>query len=186
MHKLANLLWEISAPHPDPFDAIAGNDTLYVTHVAQSRATQETDVENVLRQVIRRALSFARPALMAQGRPVTRLTFLWDQVYCNLSVNYTDDTMIHDARDITICSFRKIDEQMHALAERDEANWETQTTRFSAVMYRLIAQALATSELTVLPPHITITYLDEDRASCTDKEIMAAAKVIKIKPAPQS
>jgi hypothetical protein len=143
------LLWETSRPAPDPFEAIAGDRTEYQVHLAKSPAVDPLDIEAAIVEVVKKALSFFDAN---RGERSARLLFLWDVVYADLTVVYTDDSMMYDARHVTKCYFPALDGAgtAEALSEK---------TR------RMIGTAVAQFRHGLIPACMPAFYSCEDRAS---------------------
>jgi len=152
-----SLVWKSSKPAPDPFEAVVGDRTEYQVHFAESTAADTADVEAAILDVVKKAFGFSEANKGERGK---RIVFLWDVVYATLTVVYTDESMMHDARHVTKCYFVELDESGSAKA-------------LSREVRRMIEAALAPSRLGFVPPTIPVFYSDQDRASVGEADFMA-------------
>lgn len=151
------LVWKASKPAPNPFEAVAGDRTEYQVHFAESKASDTADIEAAILEVVKKALSFSDANKGERGK---RLVFLWDDVYATLTVVYTDDSMMNDARHVTKCYFAELDKKGNL-------------KKLSREVRRMIEAALAPSRLGVAPPTIPVFYSDQDRASVGEADFKA-------------
>src|SRR5438309_1090807 len=107
-----SLVWQSSKPAPDPFEAVAGGRTEYQVHLAECAAVDPDDIKAAIVEVVKKALGFFEANT---GECSKRLVFLWDGVYATLTVVFTDDSMMNDARHVTKCYFKELDQQGTAM-----------------------------------------------------------------------
>jgi hypothetical protein len=146
------LVWKTSRPAPDPFAAGAGDRTEYQVHYANSTAVDPVDLEAAIAEVVQKALGFSEAN---RGERSARLLFLWDVVYAELTVVYTDDSMMYDARHVTKCDFPELDEEGTAEALSDEIR-------------RMIGASVAQFRDGLLPASLPVFYSRQDRATAGD------------------
>jgi len=144
-----SLVWKPSKPAPDPFEAAAGDRTEYQVHFAQSAAVDPPGIESAIVEVVKKALGFCEANT---GERSKRLLFLWDVVYATLTVVYTDDSMMYDARHVTKCYFAELDK----VGTAEELSNEFR---------RMIESSVGHSRRGVVPVNMPIFYSDQDRAS---------------------
>lgn len=144
-----SLVWESSKPAPDPFEAAAGDRTTYQVHFAKSTAVDPDAIEAAIVEIVRTALNFSEAN---KGVRSKRLLFLWDVVYATLTVVYTDDSMMYDARNVTKCYFAELDKEGTARDLRSDIR-------------RMIESSVAQSRHGLIPPTMPVYYSDQDRAS---------------------
>lgn len=159
---MAVLKWESSGPVPNPFEAVAGGFTEYCVHIANCDSTEDGNLRAALADVIRKSLSFASTSLSGIA---TRLLFLWDAVYADLTVVYADESMMEDAPQVTKCTFVAFGDQLDEIAARDEDEWEEASEALSARIRRLLEDQLASCDLRMLPPRMTVYFSDQERSS---------------------
>lgn len=173
---MVNLKWTSHPPAPNPFEAVAGDDTEYQLHEATSDAGDDAALRAALPEVVDKALSFAEGNLTSW---TTRLLLLWDQVYCQFTVVYVDDAMARDARDVVQCRFEALDEKMQEFdsddedADTDDAEWEAATAELSERVKAILQADLSQRDLSMLPAGMTIHYSDVDRATCDEGKFEA-------------
>ncbi len=143
------LVWKSSKPAPDPFEALAGDQTEYQVHFAQCAAVDAADIEAAIVEVVQKALGFAEAN---RGERCKRLLFLWDVVYATLTVVYTDDSMKYDARHVTKCYFAEVDKEGAGKA-------------LSKAVRRMIGSTVAQCRHGLLSATMPVFYSDQDRAS---------------------
>jgi hypothetical protein len=149
------LVWKASKPAPDPFEAIAGDWTEeYQVHLAVSPAVDPVDIEAAIVEVVKKALSFFEAN---RGERSARLLFLWDVVYADLTVVYTDDSMMYDARHVTKCHFPELDKAGTAEALSDRIR-------------RMIGSSVAQLRHGFIPARMHAFYSCEDRASVAPED----------------
>lgn len=146
------LVWQTSKPAPDPFEATVGDRTTYQVHFAESEALDLPELEAAIGEVTKKALDFAEAN---KGERSKRILFLWDVVYATLTVVYTDDSMMHDARNVTKCYFAELDKEGTAGKLRGDIR-------------RMIESGCGNFPVTV-----PVYYSDEDRASVGAKNFRA-------------
>ena len=151
------LVWQSSAPAPDPFEAVAGDLTEYQVHLAQSAAVDLAEVEGAIVEVVKKALGFSETNA---GERTKRLLFLWDVVYATLTVVYTDDAMMYEARHVTKCYFAELDKEGTAKA-------------LSSQIRQMVDSSIAQFRHGLLPATMPVFYSDEDRASVGEAEFKA-------------
>jgi hypothetical protein len=151
------LVWEASQTAPDPFEAVAGDRTLYRVHFATCAAVDPTGIESAVIEIVRKALGFAEAN---KGQRSKRLLFLWDVVYATMTVVFTDDSMMYDAGNVTKCYFAELDKEETAGELSDD-------------MRRMIASAVAQSREGRIPPTMPVYYSNQDRASMGAAEFEA-------------
>lgn len=152
-----SLVWEPSKPAPNPFEALVGDRTEYQVHFAESAAVDPADIEAAIVEVVKKALGFSEAN---RGKRSKRLLFLWDVVYAMLTVVYTDDSMMYDARHVTKCYFAGLDKEGKAKA-------------LSSKVGRIIDTSVAHSRHGLIPATMPIFYSDQDRASVGAEEFKA-------------
>lgn len=141
--------WQTSEPRPNSFEAVAGDLTQYRVHYAESHARELPAVGRAVSGVVAKALGFASAYSGDRGK---RLVFLWDVVYATLTVVYTDNSMMHDAHNVTKCYF----------AELDQARLGEQS---SEPVRHFVTQELARQRGKLLPAALPAYFSDQDRAS---------------------
>jgi hypothetical protein len=151
------LVWKSSKPAPDRFEALAGAQTEYQVHFAQSAAVDPADIEAAIAEVVKKALGFSEAN---RGERSKRLLFLWDVVYATLTVVYTDDSMMYDARHVTKCYFAEVDKEGTAKVLSNEVR-------------RMIDSSVAQSRHGLLSATMPVFYSDQDRASVGAAEFKA-------------
>ncbi|GAB5405046.1 MAG: hypothetical protein Aurels2KO_32770 [Aureliella sp.] len=166
------LKWKASNPACNPFEALVGDMTEYCVHQASCGATEDHELRAALLDVISKSLSFA-PANVSEW--ITRLLFLWDVVYSEISVVYTDDAMEIDASQVTSCTFGAIEDQMQQFTEEEEDEWEQATEAMSRRIRGLLADLLASTDLSALLKGISVFYSDDGRG---DMDEFVAQKLI--------
>jgi len=143
------LEWKASKPTLDPFGAVAGDLTEYQIHFAKSAAVDPAAIEAAIGDITLKAFGFCEANA---GERTKRLLFLWDVVYSILTVVYTDDSMMYDARHVTKCSFSELDK-------------EGRGGELSCDIRRWIKASVAGSRHGRLPETMPVFYSDQDRAS---------------------
>lgn len=152
-----SLIWESPNPAPDPFEAVAGDWTVHQVHSAETTAVNPSDIDAAIVEVVKKGLSFSEAN---KGERSKRIVFLWDVVYATLTVVYTDDTMMYDARHVTKCYFVELDKKGNAKA-------------LSRDVRRIIESTVAQYRRERLPAIIPIFYSDQDRASVGEAHFKA-------------
>jgi hypothetical protein len=150
-------MWKNSEPVVNPFNAFVGDRTECQVHFAESAAVDPVDIEAAIGEVVTKALSFLEAN---RGERSSRLLFLWDVVYANLTVVYTDDSMMHDARHVTKCSFPELDKAGTAEALSDRIRG-------------MIASTVAQLRHGLIPASMPVFYSCDDRASVNPEDFRA-------------
>jgi hypothetical protein len=141
--------WRTSDPKANPFEATVGDLTTYRVHFAESNASQVSEIERAVADVVAKSLTFTQAN---SGGRAKRLLFLWDVVYATLTVVYTDDSMMYDAHHVTKCYFAEVDKA--EIGEEPSGS-------IRGVLDREVSRQRGQS----LPPTIAAYFSDEDRAS---------------------
>ncbi len=152
-----SLVWKPSKPAPDPFEAVAGDQTEYQVHSAESAALDLPGIEAAIIEVVKKALGLSGSN---SGKRCKRVLFLWDVVYATLTVVYTDDSMMYDARHVTKCYFAELDK-------------EGKAKKLSSEIRQMIESSIAQSRHGLIPATMPIFYSDQDRASVGAAEFKA-------------
>jgi hypothetical protein len=152
-----SLVWQSTEPAPDPFEAVVGDLIKYQVQFAQSAAVDLDDVEAAIVEVVKKALGFSEATT---GERSQRLLFLWDVVYATLTVVYTDDSMMYDARHVTKCYFAELDKEGTAGALSNQVR-------------QMVDSSIARFRRGLLPARMCVFYSDEDRASVGEAKFKA-------------
>ena len=152
-----SLVWKLSKPAPDPLEALAGDRTEYQVNFVESAAVDPAGIQATIVDVVKKALGFSKAN---SGERSKRLLFLWDVVYATLTVVYTDDSMMHDARHVTKCYFAELD---------NEGTAEDLSTE----VRQMIESSVAQSRHGLIPASMPVFYSDQDRASVGAAEFEA-------------
>lgn len=164
---MVKLTWKEADPSVDPFAALSGVAGKKIVTEATCSAQTDAEIDDVIRQLVQRTALLARRLVSGADR----VLFLWDPVYVELTILFTDPTMYADGPLVTKCKFPHVDAMHSALSHLDEEKWDLETARFSQRLRELIAARVATVKF---PSDIDVYFSDQDRASFSPEEFEAA------------
>jgi hypothetical protein len=134
-----------------------GDPTAYQLHFAQSTAVDPVDIEAAIVEVVTKALGLSEANA---GDRSKRLVFLWDVVYATLTVVFTDDSKMYDARHVTKCYFPELDKKGTGKALSNQVR-------------QMLNSSMARIHHRLLPATMPVFYSDQDRASVGEKNFKA-------------
>lgn len=165
--SIVKLNWKGPEPGVDPFAALAGKGKQLLVSVATCSARSEEEVVQAIRQLVERTALFARRLVTGARRTL----FLWDPVYVQLTIVFTDESMYIDSPLVTRCEFTELDELHSALSRESDEDWDLETARFSQKMREWVAAEVSRVKF---PGELDVYFSDQDRDSFSPEEFEAA------------
>lgn len=165
--SIVKLNWKGAEPGLDPFASLTGKADKQLVSFATCSAVTEEEIVQALRQLVERTALFARRLVKGARRAL----FLWDPVYVELTIVFTDESMYVDGPLVTRCRFTKLDELHSALSHTSEEKWDLETARFSQKMREWVATEVSRVKF---PGEIDVYFSDQDRESFSPEEFEAA------------
>jgi len=165
--RKVKLNWKGADHSGDPFAALSGHQGERIVTEATCSARSDAELDDAVGQLVERTALLAR-RLVARA---DRVLFLWDPVYSELSIVFTDLTMYVDGPLVTQCKFPMIDEAHSSLARLDEDKWDLETAQFSQRLRELIAIWVSRVKF---PWDTDVYFSDQNRESFSPEEFQAA------------
>lgn len=164
---IVKLNWKGTEPGVDPFAALLGREGQPLVSIATCGAKTEEELIEAIKQLVERTALFAR-RLVKDAR---RALFLWDPVYAELTIVFTDETMYVDGPLVTRCQFPLLDEILSALSRQSAEKWDLETARFSQKMREWVAEEVSKVKF---PGDLEVYFSDQARETFSPEEFEAA------------
>jgi hypothetical protein len=172
---LAN--WKVTPPLPDPFEAAVGDRTEYRVHLLTIERADDRFLRERFVEFLGTVLRFAE----RRSRPATRLiTFMFDVVYCRLTVSLFDSEVKNEETEQFKLSIVPWEAEVRD-SEIDEKEWERRTDAIWWRHVHLLREALRDTD--ILPSFerlrargfsFALLEPEEDRADWEDLMTIAA------------
>jgi hypothetical protein len=138
MEKNVSLSWEAGEPSPNPFEALAGDNTEYVVHFSSSNAVKDDDVKLVLQECIDKAIDFFDENINQESE---YFLIEWDPVYSMITLVVTNGEKTRDSRNVVKCQLEFIDAKMQNEGLPDFI-WELRINHYSKKVKRWVKSYL--------------------------------------------
>ncbi len=165
--RKVKLNWKGAVHSVDPRDAFSATEGKPIVTEASCSALSDVEMDDAIGQLVERTALLAR-RLVSQ---TDRVLFLWDPVYAELSIVFTDVTMYADGPLVTKCKFPLIDEAHSSLSRTDEEKWDLETARLSQRIRELVAAWVSRARF---PSDMDVYFSDQNRSSFSPDEFQAA------------
>lgn len=162
-----SIKWKAEKSAPDPFAAAVGDMITYHVSYGNSDAITDGDIKIDLTEVIEKALAFARSAT---GERAANMLFLWDAVYCCLTVVCSDEAMMEDSPHVTKCSIDSLEAEIYEIPPEDDALFERESKSISEKIQGMLKEILGDYDTKMLPSDMPILFSDEERSSVPEEE----------------
>jgi len=160
------ITWQAEKSAPDPFATAVGDTIEYHVAYGNSDAVSESDIKTDLAEVIENALPFARSAT---GQRAANMMFLWDAVYCCLTIVCSDETMMEDSPHVTKCSIDSLEAKVYEIPMEDDAFLERELIVISETIRGMLKEILENFDANDLPSDMPIMFSCEERSSVPEE-----------------
>lgn len=165
-----SLSWNVTEPKPNPFEAIVGDDRTYVVHYTKTDSVSELEIRNDLEEIVLKALSINKTP---HARKANTVLTLWDKVYCQITVVFTDSTLLNDASIVTKCTFEGLDAKMWNLQKNDLALLEQESRILGAMIRVELSEIFKRIDTNEYPYDLRVLFTDEERVEKKTFEIFS-------------
>lgn len=160
--------WTISKQKVNPFNSLTGDNHSYEVHLLKVRCLSELEIKHVLEAATQKALSLAHIPLQEQAQ---KMLFIWDQVYCSLTISFTDDELVRDYSPIVKCVFEGLDAKMWELHKQIHVNLEKETEMLCKSIKAFLIEIVSNIDAEVIPSCIPIMFSTSERSAVSTNEL---------------